>query len=153
MTLDQLLLVVEEAALHLVRHGTRPYPFTVVVPLEGSTKVMSIAGFPDDDAERSEALSVFAARHLVPANAACFGALAEAIGPRGEDLLMAAYGARRRGSFVTAATLGQGGLGEFATPEPLDPAAMPFLRPLQHAVDLAEQPSTPPGGGLPIVGP
>lgn len=177
MTLDQLLLVVQEAALNLTERAARPYPVTVVVPLPGSTRVMSLEGFPDGDDERTDVLSVFAATHLVPDNAACFGVLAEATGSDGQDLLVAVYGARRRGSFVTAAiisadALGQSGrgegalgegalgefalgefaLGEFAEPEPLEPTAMPFIQPLQHAVDMAEPPSDTSQGGLPIIG-
>lgn len=151
MTVDQLLLVVQEAARNLIQRTTRPYPVALVVPLPGSTKVTSLDGFPDDDDERTDVMSVFAARHLIPDNAACFGMVAEATGADGQDVLVVVYGARRRGSFVTAAMIEQDGLGEFAEPEPLEPTAMPFIQPLQHAVDMAE-PASDPGGGLPIIG-
>ena len=160
MTVDQLRILVEQAAGEVVdRHG-RPVPVTVVVPLEGSTKVLSLEAFPDDDADRKEALSVLAARQLAPANASCFGFLAEASAPQGAvsggaDLLVVVYGARRRGAWVMAAVLtADSDLGEFGEPEVLEPTAMPFLQPLQHAVDLAEPPSQPGQGegGLPIIG-
>ena len=155
MTLDQLHLLIEEAARGVVERTDRPHPVTVVLPLEGATKVITLDGFPDDDTARHDALSVLAARQMVPANAACFGFLAEATGPQGEDLLVAVYGARQRGGYVTAAVLDESGLGEFAPAEPLEPTAMPFLQPLQHAVDTASPPpSAGPAseGGLPIIG-
>ncbi len=153
MTVDQLLVLMEEAARNLVDRTDRPHPVTIVTPLPGSTKVLSLEGFPDDDAARKQALSIVAANHMVPENAACFGLLAEATGPGGEDLLVAVYGARHRGAFVTAAILDEGGLGEFAPPEPLDPDAMPFIQPLQHAADMSEPPDDVSGvAGLPIIG-
>jgi hypothetical protein len=151
VTLDQLRALVEEAARDLVERTGRPHPVTVVLPLEGATRVVQLDGFPDDDAARHDALSVLAARQMVPANAACFGFLAEASGPQGEDLLVAVYGARQRGGYVTAALIDAGGLGAFAPAEPLEPTAMPFLRPLQHAVDTAAPPDPAGGPGLPLL--
>jgi hypothetical protein len=150
VTLDQLHLLIEEAARNLVERTDRPHPVTVVLPLEGSTKVITLEGFPDQDDARHEALSVLAARQMVPANAACFGFLAEATGPDGEDLLLAVYGARQRGGYVTAAVIADGQLSDFTPAEPLEPTAMPFLQPLQHAVDTAAPPDQT--GGLPIIG-
>ncbi|MEE8602276.1 hypothetical protein [Euzebya tangerina] len=151
MTIDQLRMLVEEAAKDLVARTERPHPVTVVLPLEESTKVVALEGFPDEDGARKDALSVLAARQMVPANAACFGFLAEADGPDGQDLLVVVYGARQRGAFLTAAVLDEpAGLGDFAEPEELEPSAMPFLQPLQHAADTAAPP-TDAGPGLPIV--
>lgn len=152
MTIDQLRLLIEEAAREvLVRHG-RPAPVTVVLPLEGSTKVLSLEAFPDEDADRKAALSVLAAKQMVPANAACFGFLAEAEDPDGQELLLAIYGARRRGAFVMAATVAEdGSLSEFTEAEPLEPTALPFIQPLQHAADMSEAPDDPSAGGLPII--
>lgn len=151
MTLDQLKLLVEEAAKEVAARNERPYPVTVVLPLEGSTKVMSLDAFPDDDAERKAAMSVLAARHMVPNNAACFGLIAEATGSDGEDLLLVVYGARRRGGLLTAAVIGPDGLSDFVDPEPLEATALPFVQPLQHAADMAEAPDDPAAGGLPIL--
>lgn len=150
MTIDQLRLLMEEAAKGLVSRTERPHPVTVVIPLEGSTRVISLEGFPDDDVERKEALSILAARQMVPDNASCFGLLAEATGPHGEDLMVVTYGARQRGGFVVAAFIDDEGLGDFTQPESLEPTAMPFLQPLQHAADTAEPASG--DGGLPIIG-
>lgn len=74
----------------------------------------------------------------------CWGFLAEAsLGD--QDVMIAVYGARRHAPVISAAPFEDGVLGEFMTDEPLDPTAMPFLHPLQHAVDamatLAEQPT------------
>ena len=152
MTIDQLRVLMEEAAANVADRHDRPLPVTVVLPLEGSTRVTALQGFPDEDAERKEALSVFAAQHMVPANAACFGLLAEATGPAGEDLLVVVYGARRRGSHVIAAMFDEDGLlTEFTPSEPLEQTAMPFVQPLQHAADMAEAPDDPAAGGLPII--
>ncbi len=149
MTIDQLRILVEQAATELVQRTERPHPVTVVLPLEGSTKVISLDGFPDDDVERADALSVLAARQMVPVNAACFGFIAEADSADG-DVLLLVYGARQRGALVTAALIGPDGLSAFADPEPLEPTALPFIRPLQHAADTAS-PGEASGGGLPII--
>lgn len=152
MNIDQLRVLMEEAAANVTERHDRPLPVTVVLPLEGATRVTALDGFPDDDTERKDALSVFAAQHMVPANAACFGLLAEATGPDGEDLLVVVYGARRRGSHVIAAMFDEDGvLTEFTPSEPLENAAMPFVQPLQHAADMAEAPDDPAAGGLPII--
>ena len=151
MTIDQLRALIQEAAHDLVDRTDRPHPVTVVIPLPDATRVLSLEAFPEDDAERKEVLSVLAAQHMVPANAPCFGFLAEADGPEGEDLMLVVYGARQRGSHLTAAVLTEdGGLSEFVPAEPLEPTAMPFLQPLQHAVDTAAPPEQ--SGGLPIIG-
>lgn len=152
MTIDQLQALVEEAARDLVARTHRPHPVTVVVPLAGATRVLSLDGFPDDDDARKAALSVVAAQQMVPENAPCFGFLSEATGPGGEDLMVAVYGARQRGSHLTAARIEDGTLGEFAAAEPLEPSAMPFLQPLQHAADLATAEDPAGGQGLPILG-
>lgn len=140
MTLDELASLCREAAHDLAAREPRPYPATVLLPLEGATRVVALASFPDDDAARHQALAVFAADEVVPGGAACFGFMAEAVlgtAADATDVLLVAYGARRRGTRLTAAPIQDGGLGAFLADEELDPAALPFLQPLQHAVDLA----------------
>jgi hypothetical protein len=151
MTIDQLRALVEEAARDLVARTDRPHPVSIVVPLPDATRVVSLPDFPDDDHDRKQVLSAFAADHMVPAGASCFGFVGEASGPEGEDLLLIVYGARQRGSHLTAALLDADGPGVFAPSEPLEPTAMPFLQPLQHAADLAEATDPAGGEGLPII--
>lgn len=137
MTLDELRALCEEAARDLVARTGRPHPPTAVLPLPDATKVTTLEGFPEDDVTRHDALSRFAADEMVPRQAPCFGFLAEAV-VDDVDVLLVAYGARGHGTHLMAAPLTEGGgLGEFTAPEPLDPAALPFLRPLQHAADTA----------------
>ena len=140
MTLDELRALCEAAARDLASRPTRPLPVAVVLPHHDATRVIVLDGFPDADEARHHALSVFAAHEMVPQGVPCFGFIAEAtLG--GEDVLLLAYGARRRGAFVTAAHFGPEGLGDFAASEELDPTAMPFLKPLRHAADTAPAPT------------
>jgi hypothetical protein len=76
-----------------------------------------------------------------PANAPCYGFLAEGAVAGDVDVLVCAFGARGHGAHVTAAVLEPDGLGDFADPEPLDEQAFPFLDPLQRAAEAAVAPS------------
>lgn len=140
MTLDELRQLCQEAARDLVaRHGT-PVPASVVLPLPAQTQVATLEGFPEADEDRHLALSHFAADRMVPVGAACFGFVVEAELAGADDavdVVVVAYGARQRGTWVTAAPLSDGRVGEFSPSEQLDPAALQFLRPLQHAADMA----------------
>ena len=149
MTLDELAVLCREAAGDLVQRESRPLPTTVILPASHATAVTSLPDFPDDDIDRFELLSRFAADRMRPAGVPCYGFMAEATldteqGPT--DVLMVVYGARRNRPQVTAAPLSDNELGQFTTPEPLDPTALPFLSPLQHAADAAEPPDVT--GGL-----
>lgn len=143
MTIDQLREVCEQAARNLAAHGD--IPVSIVLPLPDVTHVVSLDAFPDDDDERRAVLSVFAADEVVPREAPCFGFVAEA-DVEGTDVVVVAYGARRRPAQVVAAPRSAEGLGEFSPPEELAAGALPFLEPLQHAVDLA--PAGPGGGDV-----
>lgn len=139
----------------LARHG-RPVPAAVVVPLPEATRVVLLDGFPDDDEGRRRALAGVAHDVLAPVNAPCWGFVAEASLTAGEaagaDVLLVAYGARGHDRHATAAALVGDEPGEFSAAEPLDPAALPFLSPLQAAADAAA-PDRPPGGvGVPGFG-
>lgn len=141
MTVDQLRALCQEAAHDLATRHERPVPAAVVLPLAGSTQVSTLMDFPDDDQDRHRALSHFAADRMVPAGAPCYGFIAEAeldAGGGVVDVVMVVFGARQRGSWVTAAPLADGALGPFSDAEQLDPSALPFLQPLQHAADLAQ---------------
>ena len=113
----------------------------MVLPGRESTRVTTLPDFPDDDQDRHLVLSHFAADRMVGNAAPCYGFVAEAALGAGDDtvdVVMIVFGARQRGAWVAAAPLAAGELGEFSEVEQLDPAAMPFLQPLQHAADLAE---------------
>jgi hypothetical protein len=80
-----------------------------------------------------------------PANAPCYGFVAEGVTEGGDgepaDVVVVAYGARRHHPRITAAHLEPDGtVGRFAEAEPLAPGAMPFLAPLQQAAEAAEVP-------------
>ena len=164
MRIEELELVCQEAARHLVAREDGPLPATVVLPLAEATRVVSLPDFPDDDPSRFDLLVAFARDTVRPDNASCFGFVAEAMAEaegQAVDVVMVVFGARRRGARVTAAALLPAGdgrgrtLGDFTPAEDLEPTAMPFLSPLQHAVDEAEPDAGggPAGaGGLPIFG-
>ncbi|MFP5308362.1 MAG: hypothetical protein ACLGIR_02150 [Actinomycetes bacterium] len=156
MQFEELRYVCQEAALDLVRSEDRPLPVTVVLPGRERTRLVKLAGFPDDDEARHALLADFAADEIVEGQVPCWGFVSEAeLG--GQDAVVVVFGARKHAPHVTAALFGpDGALVEFVPSEELDPTAMPFLHPLQHAVDALpalEQPPTPEGGGaLPIIG-
>lgn len=147
MTIDELEAVCTQAARTLAQRERRPLPAAVVLPLPEATRVTTLPDFPDDDPSRFDLLAAFAADVMRPANAPCYGFVAEAAldseaGP--VEVVTVAFGARRLRPRITAAPIGDGGLGAFLDSEELDPTAMPFLAPLQHAVDAAE-PADPAG--------
>jgi hypothetical protein len=153
---EELRYVCQEAALDLVRSEGRPLPVTVVLPGRERTRLVKLPAFPDDDEERHGLLAQFAADEVVAGQVPCWGFVSEAV-VAGQDAVVVVFGARKHAPHVTAALFGDDGdLVEFVPSEELDPTAMPFLHPLQHAVDALpalEQPPTPGGeGGLPIVG-
>ncbi len=142
---EELRFVCQEAAKDQAEQGERPIAPAVVLPGPERTRVVRLAGFPEDDEERHAFIRQFASdeveKNLIP----CWGFLAEAELADGTDVVVVVYGARRHAPVVSAAPITEGGLGEFLPDEPLDPTAMPFLHPLQHTVDamasLAEAPT------------
>lgn len=150
MRLAELEAVCREAARGVVQREGRPVPAAVVLPLPESNKVTSFPDFPADDPARTALLQRFAEEVMRPANASCFGFLAEASLDAGAgspvDVVVVAYSARRSHAHVTAAPLAGATVGDFVTAEELDAAAMPYLRPLQEAVDAAGPPDA--FGGL-----
>jgi hypothetical protein len=140
VTLDELRALCQEAARELSAREGHPLPAAVVLPRPERTGVATLPDFPVDDEDRFQVLSHFAADRMVPGDVPCFGFVAEAELDAGDatvDVVLVAYGARQRGTWVTAAPVEDGAVGEFGDPEQLDAAALPFLRPLQHAADLA----------------
>ncbi len=161
MQFDELRYVCQEAALDLVRERNRPLPPTVVLPAPERTRLLTLPRFPDDDEQRHAVLAQLALDEITGTSTPAWGFVAEAeIGER--DAVVVVFGARKHAPQLTAAWFtGDGDLDEFAPSEELDPTAMPFLHPLQHAVDAlpavgegfdAMDPKRGGGaGGLPIV--
>lgn len=172
MTIDELEALVREAAADHVARTARPVTPAVVLPGPSATTVTALDGFPDDDRARFDYLSRLAAERIRPAGVPCYGFIAEATLDTGapskdfvskdvpskdvvsEDVVVVVYGARRhRPRIMAAPFVDRGGVGDetldaFTDSEALDPTAMPFLSPLQHAVDAAEPPDVT-GGVLP----
>jgi hypothetical protein len=132
---EELRYICQEAALDVLRSRGRPVPPTVVLPRPDRTRLLTLPGFPDDDELRHAVLAQVALDEVTAERVPCWGFVAEAeVG--GEDAVVVAFGARRHTPHVTASGFDEDGqLSEFAPSEELDPSALPFLHPLQHAVD------------------
>lgn len=153
MQFEDLRKLTIAAAMDLADRAARPIPPTIVVPGGASTQLLTLTGFPDDDEARHEYLARFAADQLAANRVPAWGFVVEA-DVNGVDAVVAIYGARQKAPELTAAPLGDDGLGDFVPSEELDPTAMPFLHPLQHAVDaLPAEPPDRVGGPGPIPGP
>jgi len=132
---DELRFVCQEAAGDILRSRGRPLPPTVVLPGAERTQLVTLPELPDDDEARHTILAQLAADHITEAAVPCWGFVAEA-DASGDDVAVVAYGARRHAPEITASRFADDGdLEEFVPAEPLDPTALPFLHPLQHAVD------------------
>jgi hypothetical protein len=142
---EELRYVCQEAALDLVRTRGRPLPPTVVLPGPERTRLLTLTAFPEDDEDRHAVVAQLAQDEVAADEIPCWGFVAEAeVG--GEDAVVVVFGARRHAPHITASRIDQEGqLAEFLPSEELDPTAMPFLHPLQHAVDAL--PALPGDGG------
>jgi hypothetical protein len=157
MRYEELRFLCEEAAKDLVASRGRPVPATVVLPAADRTRLLTLPAFPTDDRQRHDYLAELAADQLLERGVPAWGFVVE-----GEldtrDVVVIAYGARKHAPEISAAPFGDdGALGAFLPGEELDPSALPFLHPLQHAVDsLPTVPAagSPPDGGdvLPLFG-
>jgi hypothetical protein len=132
---EELRYVCQEAALDVLRSRGRPLPPTIVLPGPDRTRLITLPEFPDEDELRHAVLAQLALDEVTAERIPCWGFVAEAeVG--GEDAVVVAFGARRHAPHVTASTYDDDGqLAEFVPSEELDPSALPFLHPLQHAVD------------------
>lgn len=160
MQFEELRFVCQQAALDVLRSQGRPMPATVVLPGPERTRLVTLRELPEDDRSRHTVMAELAHDRITGDGVPCWGFLAEAdVG--GQDAVVVAYGARRHAPHLTASVFEEdGSLGEFVAAEQLDPTALPFLHPLQHAVDalpatgdvFAEvDPKRHPGGDLPII--
>ncbi|MDX1659168.1 MAG: hypothetical protein R3343_10150 [Nitriliruptorales bacterium] len=155
MRFEELRFVCTEAAKDVVtQHGDDPIPPTVVLPGAERTRLLTLPGFPEEDRARHEYMVQFAEDEITSNLVPAWGFIAAAEDAEGNDVVVAVYGARRHQPELTAARLDEDGtLGEFVTPEELDPTAMPFLHPLQHAVDAIPPLDDPSEAeGLPLFG-
>lgn len=166
MQFEELRFVCQEAALDLVSQKGRPVPPTVVLPGPDRTRLLTLPDLPPEDEDRHTILAQLAHDHVTADRVPCWGFVAEAEVEQ-QDVLVVAYGARRHAPEITASPFtAEDDLEGFVPAEPLDPAALPFLHPLQHAVDAlpgqgdvfsgfdpkrggSDDPDTP-GGGLPL---
>jgi hypothetical protein len=132
---EELRFITQQAAVDVFEKHDRPLPPTVVLPGPARTLLLTLPSLPDDDELRHLVIAELAAEHLTGEGVPCWGFVAEA-DVAGSDGVITVYGARRHTPHLSAALFNdEGGLDEFLTAEELDPTALPFLHPLQHAVD------------------
>lgn len=156
MQFEELRFVCQQAAIDLVRNEGRPVPATVVLPGPERTRLVKLPQFPTDDEARHALLASFAEDEITEGQVPAWGFVAEAEAAQGTDVVVVVFGARRHAPHLTASPFtAEGDLEEFVASEELDPTAMPYLHPLQHAVDNLPPLDQGPGsgqGGLPIIG-
>lgn len=146
MQFEELRFVCQEAATDVARRESPVRPH-VVLPGPDRTRLLALPDFPDDDEARHALLVELAADELVEGRVPCWGFVAAAELDGGGDVVVVAYGARKHAPHITAAPVtGDGELDEFLPAEQLDPTAMPYLHPLQHAVDALPAVETPTDG-------
>jgi hypothetical protein len=143
---EELRYICQEAAIDVLRERGRPVPPTLVLPGPERTRLLTLPRFPEDDEDRHTVLAQVAEDELKPNETPCWGFVCEAeVG--GSDAVVVVFGARRHAPHVTASPFGaEGDLEEFVPSEELDPTALPFLHPLQHAVDALEAKPQDEGG-------
>ncbi len=125
----------QQAAVELLTTRGRPVTATVVLPGPQRTELLALPDLPPDDEDRHTVVAELAHDRVTADHIPCWGFVAEAEAD-GADVVVVVYGARRHPPEITAARFDDDGtLHEFVPAEPLDPTAMPFLHPLQHAVD------------------
>lgn len=145
MRFEELRFLCEEAAKDLLTKHERPVPPTVVLPTGDTTRLMTLPSFPTDDAERHAYLKTFARTQITEPGIPAWGFVVEA-DVDDHPAIVITFGARRHTPHVAAAPFDDEGLlGEWTDDEELDPRALPFLHPLQTAVDAipAEQQGGP----------
>lgn len=158
MQFEELRYVCQEAAIDLAAKGERPVPATIVLPGAERTRLVKLEGFPDEDEDRHAYVAQVAHDEVAPSEVPCWGFVAEAEASGGAEVVVVVFGARRHAPHLTASRIDDHGhLDEFLPSEELDPTAMPFLHPLQHAVDALPSIEQPPQPGetsesLPLFG-
>jgi hypothetical protein len=132
---EELRFITQQAAIDVAGRHPRPLPPTVVLPGPARTLLLALPELPLEDEMRHLVFAEIATDHLTGEGIPCWGFVAEA-DVAGREAVVAVFGARRHVPHVSAAWFGADGqLEEFVRAEELDPAALPYLHPLQHAVD------------------
>jgi hypothetical protein len=132
---EELRFITQQAAVDVAGRHPRPLPPTVVLPGPVRTLLLTLPDLPTEDELRHLVFAEIATDHLTAERIPCWGFVAEA-DVAGREGVVAVYGARRHVPHLSAAWFGpDGDLEEFVSAEELDPAALPYLHPLQHAVD------------------
>ncbi len=135
MQFEELRFITQEAAVDVATKHERPLPATVVLPGPARTLLLKLPALPDADELRHVVMAELANEHLTAEGVPCWGFVAE-VEVAGRDGVVAVFGARRHTPHLSAALFAEDGtLEEFCPTEELDPTALPFLHPLQHAVD------------------
>jgi hypothetical protein len=132
---EELRFITQQAALDVAGRHPRPLPPTVVLPGPARTLLLTLPDLPSEDELRHLVFAEIATEHLTGEGIPCWGFVAEA-DVAGREGVVAVFGARRHVPHLSAAWFGADGeLEEFVSTEELDPQALPYLHPLQHAVD------------------
>jgi hypothetical protein len=156
---EELRYVCQQAALDLVRTQGRPLPPTVVLPGPERTALVTLPDLPATTRTGTPSSHSWRTTASPPTRSRAGGSSRRRT-PAGEDVVVVVYGARRHAPRLTASRFAEDGdLEEFVPDQELDPTALPFLHPLQHAVDalpavedvFGRVDPKRGGGGLPIV--
>jgi len=132
---EELRFITQQAALDVAGRHPRPLPPTVVLPGPARTLLLTLPDLPVQDELRHLVFAEIATDHLTGEGIPCWGFVAEA-DVAGREGVVAVFGARRHVPHLSAAWFDANGeLEEFVSTEELDPQALPYLHPLQHAVD------------------
>lgn len=144
MNIEELRFVCQEAVRDLVANEPRPLPPSVVLPSPDATRIVKLPEFPPDDVARMQLLDRFAQDEILATDTPAYGFLSEAELDDGTDVVITVYGAHGHDARISAVPIGEdGALGDFSDAEPLAEEALPFLHPLQHAVQEVTAPPEP----------
>ena len=144
MNIEELRFVCQEAVRDLLANEERPLPASVVLPGATATRIVKLPEFPPDDVDRMRLLDRFAQDEILATDTPAYGFVSEAELDDGTDVVITVYGAHGHDARISAVPIsGDGELGEFSDAEPLAEEALPFLHPLQHAVQEVTAPQEP----------
>lgn len=144
MNIEELRFVCQEAVRDLLANESRPLPPAVVLPGPTATRIVKLPEFPPEDVDRLRLLDRFAQDEILATDTPAYGFVSEAELDDGTDVVITVYGAHGHDAVISAVPIAEDGtLGEFSDAEPLAEEALPFLHPLQHAVQEVSRPQEP----------